>query len=278
MKKLSAKVTIIVLCIALLTLSLGLTACGRNEPEEGITRIRVGATPRPHMEILQFIAPYLLEEGIELYLIEFTEFGLVNPALSQNQIDANYFQHVPFLHSYIEASGNQLHIVGDVHVEPMGAYSQTLSHIDELFYGATVAIPDDATNGPRALFLLESYGFLVMDRAPGFRAGVNDILENPLNLQFIELAAAMLPRIFLDNQADLSIINTNHVLSGAPHINPVEDSLIMESRYGNPYANVLVVRPEDAENPAVLTLLRHLQSERVRQFILENYDGVVPVF
>lgn len=271
------KLLSVTLCIVLLALSLGgLAACDRGNDD--LIRIRVGATPRPHAEILEYIRPFLLEEGIQLEIVEFTEFMLVNPALAQNQLEANFFQHLPFLENYMEASGNQLHVMGAIHIEPMGAYSLTLSDISELPYGATVAIPDCGVNGPRALMLLELHGILSLDPYAGMRAAVHDITYNPLSLRFIEIAPALLPRVLLAREADLSIINTNHVLAGAPQINPSEDSLIMEQVYGSPYANMLVVRPEDADNQALLTLLRHMQSDRVRQFILDNYDGVVPVF
>jgi len=218
-----------------------------------------------------------LEEGIQLEIVEFTEFALVNPALSQNQLEANFFQHVPFLENYMNASGNVLHVMGPIHIEPMGAYSLTLSDINELTYGGSVAIPDCAVNGPRALMLLEDHGLLGLNPYARTIATIHDIPYNPLNLQFIEIAPALLPRVMLNRETDISIINTNHVLAGAPGINPVEDSLIMES-VDSPYANMLVVRPEDADNPIMHTILRHLQSDRVRQFILDNYDGVVPVF
>jgi len=258
----------------MIILSLSLTACNRGD--DGVTVIRIGATPTPHAEILEYISPFLLEEGIRLDIQVFTEFAFPNPALADGSLDANYFQHVPFLDNFIAASGNELHIVGAIHIEPMGAYSQTLNDINELFYGATVAIPDCGVNGPRALMLLELHDVLTLNPYVGTRATIHDITDNPLNLQFIEITASLLPRVMLDREADLSIINTNHVLA-ATDLDPVRDSLIMEP-VESPYANVLVVRPEDADNPAILTLLRHLQSERVRAFILENYSGVVPVF
>ena len=269
-----------VLSIALLLLSLSFSACGGNGAATDIapTRIRIGATPRPHAEILEYIRPFLLEDGILLEIVEFTEFALVNPALAQNQLEANFFQHIPFLENYMEASGNQLHVMGAIHIEPMGAYSLTISDISELPYGGLIAIPDCGVNGPRALMLLELHEILSLDPYAGIRAAVHDITYNPLNLRFIEIAPALLPRVLLAREADLSIINTNHVLAGAPQINPAEDSLIMEVIVDSPYANMLVVRPEDADNPIMHTLLRHMQSDRVRQFILDNYDGVVPVF
>lgn len=271
------KLLSITLCIALLTLSLGgLAACNRSDDD--LIRIRVGATPRPHAEILEYIRPHLLADGIQLEIVEFTEFAMVNPALAQSQLEANFFQHVPFLENYMAASGNILHVMGAIHIEPMGAYSLDLSDISELPYGGLIAKPDCPVNGPRALMLLELHGILELNPYAGIRATVHDITYNPLNLRFVEIAPALLPRVLLAREADLSIVNTNHILAGAPQINPEEDSLIMEQIYGSPYANMLVVRPEDADNPVLLTLLRHLQSERVRQFILDNYTGVVPVF
>jgi len=256
-------------------LALSLTAC--NSGDDDIIVIRIGATPVPHAEILEYIAPFLLEEGIRLDIQVFTEFAFPNPALVDGSLDANYFQHGPFLDNFITASGNELSVVGAIHIEPMGAYSQTLGDISELFYGATVAIPDCGVNGPRALLLLEFHDILTLSPYAGTRATIHDIEDNPLGLQFIEITASLLPRVMLDQEADLSIINTNHVLA-ATDLDPVSDSLIMEAIDGSPYANMLVVRPEDINNPEILTLLRHLQSDRVRAFILENYSGVVPVF
>jgi len=262
------------LCIALLTLSLA--ACGRSN--DGYTTIRIGATPIPHAEILEFIRPYLLEDGIRLEIREFTEFHFPNPALSDGSLDANYFQHIPFLESYMSHSGNELHVVGAIHIEPMGAYSLTLNCISELTEGMTVAIPECAVNGPRALMLMEENGLLTINPNVASNRATTDDIYNPLGLVFLEVGAAILPRILMDaREADMSIVNTNHILFGAPSIDPIRDSLIMEST-DSPYANVLVVRPEDAQNPAILTLLQHLQSERVRQFIYDNYSGVVPVF
>jgi len=283
----------ILLCFTLLALTLGLGACngndvtadsGNNNDEilngnghEEIITLRIGATPVPHARILELIAPYLLEEGIELQIQVYTDFAFPNPSLADGSLDANFFQHLPFLEMYINATGNQLHVMGSIHIEPMGAYSMTLDCISELPQSATVAIPSCGVNGPRALMLLEQHGILELDEYAGTSASVSDITYNPLDLNFMEMDAAMLPRVMLDEQADLSIINTNHVLAGT-QLSPMEDSLIMEGYEGSPYANMLVVRPEDANNPALLTLLRHMQSDIVREYILENFSGVVPVF
>jgi len=274
------KAITLALCILLLTLSL--SACNRASAElrtdsDGNTIVRIGATPTPHAEILEFIAPFLLEEGIRLEVHVFTDFAFPNPALSDGSLDANYFQHVPFLENYMDASGNELYVMGAVHIEPMGAYSMTINNINELPVGAIVAFPDCPVNGPRALILMADNGLLTLSPYAGYHARIHDIIDNPLELQFVQLAAALLPRVLLDQDADMSIINTNHVLSGAPEVDPERDALIRETT-DTPYANMLVVRPEHAEHPVMLAIMRHLQTEQVREFILENYSGIVPVF
>lgn len=252
---------------------------GTTEPDIAytteVTRITIGATPRPHMEILEYIRPYIYEYGIILELIEFTDFVVINPALADGTLDANYFQHTPFL----EASplADELYMLGLIHIEPMGLYSLTIDNISNLPQGGTIAIPNDATNGGRALLLLQGYGIIELDPAAGIRATPFDITNNPLNLVFEELDAAILPRVLNDPNIDAAIINTNHVLSGTD-LNPMRDSLIIETP-DSPYGNGLAIRREDRNNPVFQTLLYHLQSERVREFIYREYDGaVLPVF
>ena len=251
-----------------------LAAC--NQTSSDNTVLTIGATPRPHLEILEYIRPFLLEEGIELNLIEFSDFHAVNPALADGNLDVNYFQHRPFLENYPRA--NELHILGYIHIEPMGAYSFTLNSIDELQEGAVVAIPNDTSNHGRALLLLQAHGLLELNPAVGISASyTSDIISNPLNLQFRSLDAGFLPRALDDPTIDMAIINTNHVLNQT-NLNPVRDSLIIENP-DSPFANIVVVRNEDAENPAMTALIRHLQSERVREFIYRQYDNaVLPVF
>ena len=275
--------------ILILTLVLGfMTGCrgaegvliadavGGNQGDD-LIRIRIGATPVPHQEILEYIMPYLREDGVILVIYPFTEFPLVNPALADGSLDANYFQHVPFLNNFMYVTGEDLRVMGEIHVEPMGAYSSRWNDINDLPYGATVAIPNDPVNGERALLLLQANGLLEID-PDAVQAVAEDIIYNPLGLVIMTFDAAMLPRVLVDDQTDLAIVNTNHLLAGAPAFNPRYDSLIREEFEGNPFANVLVTRPEFENHPAMLTLLRHLQSERVRAFILRNYDGVEPVF
>jgi len=246
-----------------------------NDIVPAITQITIGATPRPHMEILEYIRPYLLEDGIELNLIEFTDFVVINPAVADGTLDANYFQHTPFLDA--SPLADELFMLGLVHIEPMGMYSLTIDDISQLPNGGTVAIPNDATNGGRALLLMQSHGILSLDPAAGIRATPFDIIDNPLNLVIEELDAAILPRILGDPNIDAAIINTNHVLAGTD-LNPMRDSLIIETP-DSPYGNGLAIRREDADNPVFHVIMEHLQSERVREFIYRQYEGaVVPVF
>ena len=250
---------------------------GRLEPNsDGITRIVIGATPRPHLEILEYIRPFLLEDGIEIVTREFTDFHVVNPALVDGALHANYFQHAPFMNQ--SPLADQLYMLGFVHVEPMGAYSLTLNSIEDLPHGATVAFPNDAANGSRALLLMQLHGLLTVNPAPGALATVSDITYNPLELTFRELDAALLPAMLNDPGVDMAIINTNHVIA-ATDLSPMRDSLIIEEIMGNPFANGLTILREDRDHPVFATLLRHLQSQRVYDFIWREYDGaVVPVF
>ncbi|MCL2841375.1 MAG: MetQ/NlpA family ABC transporter substrate-binding protein [Defluviitaleaceae bacterium] len=250
---------------------------GIQAGDDGVYRIVIGATPRPHMEILEYIRPFLLEDGIELILQEFTDFHILNPAVVSGDLHANYFQHAPFLNDSPQA--DQLQMIGLIHIEPMGAYSLTLESIVDLPEGATVAIPNDATNGGRALLLLQTHGLLTVDSAAGVRVAVSDITYNPLNLNFQQLDAALLPAMLSDPQVDMAIINTNHVLAATQlNLNPVRDSLIIET-VDTPFANGLAVPVAYADHHVFATILSHLQSEHVRAFIWREYDGaVVPVF
>jgi len=266
-----------------LVLIAGFAACGRNEttlPEwqEGeIFTLTIGATPNPHMVILGYIAPYLLEDGVALEIIEFTDFPLVNPALADGTLDANYFQHQPFLDD--SPLADVLYMVGLVHLEPMGAYSNVIDDIAELPFGATIALPNCAVNQGRALLLLQTNGLIRLDPDAGIRATyLSDITYNPLNLQFRGLDAALVPRALEDPLISLAVINTNHVLAGT-NLNPQYDNVIIETQSSPYFANGLTVRRVDREHPAVLLLIQHLQSDRVREFIYREYGrAVIPVF
>ena len=260
----------------LLVLLVALVACGRERAEYDV-RIIIGATPTPHADVLRYIHADLLAEGIYLDISEINDFGLVNRMLSDGSIQANYFQHRPFLDAYIHATNNSLHVVGEIHVEPMGVYSASLSSLNDVPPGARVVLPVDPTNYARGLLLLQQAGLITVDPAAGILATDTDITDNPLGLTFHPVAAATVPRVM--NEFDLAVINSNHLLASGLGMTPANDSLIMEEISGNIYANLLVVREEDADNPAIEALFNHLTSERVREYFERRWPGsVFPVF
>lgn len=236
-------------------------------------KLIVGATV-PHADILKFIAPKLKEEGVELEVREFTDYVQPNVQVYEKQLDANYFQHQPYLDEQNTQNGFDLVSVVGVHVEPFGAYSKTLKSVDELKDGAKVAIPNDATNGGRALLLLEKQGLIKLDEAAGITATKKNITENPKNLEIIEVDAAMLPRQL--EEVDLALINTNYALEA--DLNPTTDALFIEDK-DSPYTNLLVARPDNKDSDAIQKLAKALTSDEVRTFINDTYKGaLVPVF
>lgn len=236
-------------------------------------KLVVGATV-PHADILKFIAPKLKEEGVELEVREFTDYVQPNVQVFEKQLDANYFQHQPYLDEQNAQNKFDLVSVVGVHVEPMGAYSKKLKSADEIADGAKVAIPNDATNGGRALLLLEKQGLIKLKEDAGIMATKADVTENPKNLKFIEADAAMLPRQL--EEVDLALINTNYALEA--DLNPVEDALFIEDA-DSPYTNILVSRPDNKDSEAIQKLAKALTSEEVKTFIQDTYKGaLVPAF
>nr|WP_304173729.1 MetQ/NlpA family ABC transporter substrate-binding protein [Limnochorda pilosa] len=238
------------------------------------TVLRVGATPVPHAEVLQVIQPQLAVEGIQLEIVEFTDYVQPNLALAAGDLDANYFQHIPYLEQFSQDHRLDLTYIAAVHIEPMGVYSGRWTRLEDLPQGASIAIPNDPTNGGRALLLLQSAGLIRLDPAAGITATILDVVENPLGLRFRELEAAQLPRVLPD--VDAAVINTNYALEAG--LNPVADALTIEGS-DSPYANVLAVRTDRQDDPALQALARALTSSQVRDFLLERYGGaVVPAF
>ena len=277
---------------AILLLMLALAACGTatpsssqdqvNQQTEGQSEganepvtLKVGATAVPHAEILEdVVKPALEKEGINLDVVVYEDYVQPNLNLQDKEIDANYFQHIPYLEKMAsEKNLNLVPLVG-VHIEPMGIYSKKIQSLDELKDGATVTIPDDPTNGGRALHLLQKAGLIKLKEDAGVEATVNDIVENPKNLDVKTLEAAMLPRTLED--ADISVINTNYALQA--DLVPTEDALVMEES-DSPYVNILVVREEDKDNENLRKLAKALTSDEVKAYIEEKYKGsVVPAF
>ncbi|WP_295464802.1 MetQ/NlpA family ABC transporter substrate-binding protein [uncultured Pseudomonas sp.] len=236
--------------------------------------LSVAATPVPHAEILEFVKPQLAKEGVDLQIKVFTDYVQPNLQVAQKRLDANFFQHQPYLDEFNKSRGTDLVTVAQVHVEPFGIYSQKIKKLDELREGAVVAIPSDATNGGRALLLLEKAGLIKLKNSANILATPKDIAENPKKLKFKELEAATLPRVL--NQVDLALINTNYALEAK--LNPTQDALLLEGKE-SPYANILVARPDNKDSDAVQKLAKALNTPAVKQFIEEKYKGaVVPAF
>ncbi len=275
MKKLFRKL----LSVALLSSLVLTTACGGNSGKEAgkndSNKLVVGATAVPHAEILGLIKDDLLAEGVELEIKEFSDYTLINAATVDGSIDANFFQHTPFLDSFNASSKTKLVSVGPIHIEPLGLYSKKITKLDELKSGDKVAIPNDETNEARALLLLEDNGIIkVKDRTSTTITPI-DIVENPLNLEFIELDAAQLPRTI--DEVAASVINTNYALDAG--FNPSKDAIIIEDGGNSPYANILVVTEGRQNEEAIQKLYKVMTSEKVKKFIEDNYSGaVIPAF
>ena len=236
--------------------------------------LSVAATPVPHAEILEFVKPALAEQGVELDVKVFTDYIQPNIQVAQQRMDANFFQHQPYLDEFNDGRGTNLVTVTGVHVEPFGAYSSKIESLDELKEGAVVAIPNDPTNGGRALLLLQKAGLITLKDESKITATPRDIADNPKDLDFKELEAATLPRIL--NQVDLALINTNYALEAG--LNPSEDALVIEGSE-SPYVNILVARPDNKDSEAMQKLANALKSDAVKDFIKEKYEGaVVPAF
>ena len=235
--------------------------------------IKVGATPVPHAELLNFVKPQLEKEGVELQVIEFTDYVKPNLSLSDKELDANFFQHVPFLEKTCQERNLKLTVLDKVHIEPMGCYSKKFKDIKSLPAGAKVAIPNDPTNGGRSLMLLEAAGLLKLKEGKGITATPNDLAANPKNLKIIEVESATLPRALDDT--DLAVINSNFAMEAK--LNPVKDSLFIEK--DSPYANVIAVRTGDEKRPELVKLAKALKTPEVKKFIEDKYKGaVVPAF
>jgi len=237
-------------------------------------QLSVAATPVPHAELLEFVKPALAEQGVELDVKVFTDYVQPNIQVDQKRMDANFFQHQPYLDEFNDGRGTNLVTVTGVHVEPFGAYSSKIESLDELKEGAVVAIPNDPTNGGRALLLLQKAGLITLKDESKITATPRDIADNPKDLDFKELEAATLPRIL--NQVDLALINTNYALEAG--LNPSEDALVIEGSE-SPYVNILVARPDNKDSDAMQKLANALKSDAVKDFIMEKYEGaVVPAF
>ena len=235
-------------------------------------KIVVAATPVPHAEILNQAKEDLKKEGYTLEVKEFTDYVLPNLATDNSEVDANFFQHMPYLEEFNKSKGTKLVKVANIHIEPMAVYSKKYKNFNELKDGAKIAVPNDPTNESRALDIIAKTGLV------GFNDKVLktpiDITQNPKNIKFIELKAAQLPRALSD--VDVAVINSNYALSA--NLNPVKDSIFIEDK-NSPYANILVVKEGKEQDPKIKALTKALQSEKIKKFIEEKYNGaVIPAF
>ncbi|HAN52299.1 MAG TPA: methionine ABC transporter substrate-binding protein [Pseudomonas sp.] len=236
--------------------------------------LNVAATAVPHAELLEFVKPQLAEQGVTLNVKVFTDYVQPNIQVAEKRLDANFFQHQPYLDEFNKGKGTDLVSVAGVHIEPFGAYSSKHKSLDALPNGANVVIPNDATNGGRALLLLAKAGVISLKDGAGITATPKDIADNPKRIKVRELEAATLPRVL--TQVDLALINTNYALEAK--LNPTQDALVIEGS-DSPYVNILVARPDNKDSDAMQKLAAALHSEEVRQFIEEKYKGaVVPAF
>jgi D-methionine transport system substrate-binding protein len=257
-------------------LALALTACGSTEsgttaaatPAAGEV-LKVGATPVPHAAILKFVKDNLAaKQGLNLEIVEFTDYVQPNVQLDDGQLGANFFQHRPYLDDFNASKGTKLTYV---HLEPLGLYSKKIKAVTELADGATVAVPNDATNLGRALKLLADNGVVTLKEGAGTAATERDVTANPKHLTFQPLEAAQLPRSLED--VDAAVINGNYAIEGG--LKPASDALVLEKAEGNPYANGLVVAAGKEQDPRVVKLAELLSGPEVRQFIEQTYNGSV---
>ncbi len=260
------------LTLAISAVLVGCSSGDSDDAEDDPNKITIGATALPHAEILKKAVPMLEESGITLEIFEFADYAVINPSLASGELDANFFQHTAYLDSYNSDSGENLVSVGGIHIEPIALYSKSISSLGELSNGDVIAIPNDATNGPRALKLLAENGLFTLDPS-ATNPNIYDITDNPKSIQIVEMDAAALPRT-LDDVAG-AVINTNFALEAK--LNPMDDAIIMEGS-DSIYANVLVVREEDKNREQITELYKVLTSSEIAEFIVSEYEGaVVPV-
>jgi D-methionine transport system substrate-binding protein len=272
----------ILLILTSITVLVGsFTACSASKAKEtsketskSEVTLKVGASLVPHAEILEHVKPKLKEQGINLEIVTLDDEGQLNPALNEKQIDANYFQHVPYLESISKEKGYNFEVAGKIHVEPIGFYSQKLKSMDDIKDGAKIGIPNNPSNEYRVLVFLEKKGLIKLKTGiADYSATPKDIVENPKNLKFIEADAAQLPRSLPD--LDGAVINTNIVLEAK--LDP--KSALFREDADSPYANIITVRKGDKDRAEIKKLVEVLTSDDVKKFIQDKYGvAVVPAF
>ena len=242
-----------------------------------LRKIKVGASPSPHAEILEEANKVLKDKGYELDIVVYNDYVQPNIAVDTGELDANFFQHYPYLESFNEERGTKVVSAGVTHYEPFGIYAGKVSSLDDLKDGAKIAVPNDVTNEARALQLLAAQGLIKIKDGAGLTATKNDIVENPKNIELLEVEAAQVPRSLQD--VDVAVVNGNYAIEAGLK---VKDALAVEdasSEAANTYANIIAVKEGNEKNEEILALLDAIQSPEVKKFIEDKYEGaVVPLF
>lgn len=264
-------------CSIALSLAVGLTGCGAQKQgpvKEG--SIVVGASPSPHAQILEAVSEQLAQKGYQLEIKEFTDYIMPNTALEDGELDANFFQHQPYLTDFNEKNGTKLVSAAAIHFEPLGIYGGKTADLADLPEGAQIAVPNDTTNEARALWLLQAQGIIEVDEQAGLEATKQDITSNPKNVEIVEMEAAQLPRALAD--VDFAVINGNYAVAAeiADQVLVTEDK---DSEAAKQYANIVAVREGDENREDIKALVEALQSDEVKAYIKETFGStVIPVF
>ena len=263
--------TLAVLAVLILAGTL-LFAGGKKESSKVL---KVGATPEPHASMLNLIVDDMAKAGYTLEVIEFTDYVTPNKALEDGQIDANFFQHIPYLEDQNKEMGYHLVNAGGIHIEPIALYSKKVSSLSELADGASIAIPNDPTNEGRALLLLQSAGLIKLNASAGITATPLDITENAKNLKFNEIEAASLPRVLSD--VDAAVINGNYAIPAG--LSATKDGLFVEGA-DSPYVNIVTVKSGKENDAAIKALVEALKSDEIKDYVNKTYPNgeVVLVF
>ncbi|NQY21810.1 MAG: MetQ/NlpA family ABC transporter substrate-binding protein [Campylobacteraceae bacterium] len=249
-------------------IAVGFSACGDKNENKNDKIIKVGATPVPHAEILEVVKKLMAKDGYTLEIVEFTDYVTPNIAVEEGELDANFFQHVPYMNEFNKNKGTHLINTVNVHLEPMGVYSRSIKDLKELKDGDTIAVPNDPTNESRALIILEREGLITLN--DDALKTVQSILSNPKNLQIKELDAPQLPRV-LDEVA-AAVINTNYALIAK--LSPLEDAIALESK-DSPYANIITIKVGNENKESIKALNKAITSPEVKAFIREKYKGAI---
>ena len=265
------------LVAAALTGALVLSSFSFNVFAEEDTTITVAASATPHAEILEQAKPLLEEKGYELEVTVFNDYVQPNEVVESGDFDANYFQHIPYLESFNEEKGTHLVNAGGIHYEPFGIYPGTKSSLDDIAEGDSIAVPNDTTNEARALLLLQDNGIITLKEDAGLSATVNDIAENPYNVEIVELEAAQVARVA--NETAYVVLNGNYALEAGFSV--AKDALAYEksdSEAAKTYVNVIAVKEGNEESEPIKALIEVLKSDEIKNYINETYDGAVIPF